>query len=99
MCSNSNSRKCSVHVPLHFCYSCTHDCNAVIQTCVVCIHYAEDDDDDDEGDEYYVFSPSKVTAGRNTSSVDIDDADNNDDDDDPEHDYLKLVPSVSSNQK
>ena len=97
MCSKSNLRKCSVHVPLHFCYSCTHDCNAVIQTCAVCIHYAEDDDDD-EGDEYYVFSPSKVTAGRNTSSVDIDDA-NNDDDDDPEHDYLKLIPSVSSNQK
>ena len=98
MCSKSNSRKYSVHVPLDCCYSCTHDCNAVIQTCVVCIHYTEDDDDDDEGDEYYVFSPSKVTAGRNTSSVDIDDA-NDDDDDDPEHDYLKLIPSVSSNQK
>ena len=46
-----------------------------------------------------MFSSSKVTAGRNTSSVDIDDANNDDDDDDPEHDYLKLVPSVSSNQK
>ena len=44
-----------------------------------------------------MFSPSKVTAGRNTSSVDIDD--DNNDDDNPEHDYLKLVPAVHSNQK
>ena len=45
-----------------------------------------------------MFSSSKVTAGRNTSSVDIDDA-NNDDDDNPGHDHLKLIPAVSSNQK
>ena len=50
-----------------------------------CLWTAEDNDG--EGDEYYVFNLSKVTAGRNTSSVDIDDP-NNDDDDNPSHDYL-----------
>lgn len=77
------------------CHAYTHGCSAVTQTCVA---HVQQKIMKKQGDEYHMFSSSKVTTGRNTSSVDIDDA-NNDDDDNPGHDYLKLIPAVSSNQK
>ena len=58
------------------------------------LHCAEDDDNN--SDEYYIFSPSKFTADRNSSKVDSDDA-NHDDGNNLCYDYLKLVPAVSIN--